>query len=110
MERQSTLIKGVKSISDVVTNSSDEVFAVKTDLPIEEIRTMWNTYMMEIGEEEYGTPSNPKWMGIYDSIIRRDSERPDEVIIEYPILCNVDDFRKRLEELFGEDNVIDFLH
>ena len=106
MERKSTL--KIRSISDVITNSSDEVYAVRTQLPPEVVGKMWYEFLESCNGnpgEDYGTQDDPNWSGVYDATIRE--QVPGVITIDYPVLCNVENFRSKLEELFGESNVID---
>jgi len=106
MERKSTL--KIRSISDVITNSSDEVYAVKTQLTPEEVEKKWNEFLESCNGkpgEDYGTQDNPNWVGVYDATIKEPI--PGIITIDYPVLCNVENFKSKLEELFGKEQVID---
>ena len=96
----------LKSKSDVVNNSSAEVYAVKTGLSAEEVEREWYSFLESCEEsKEYGTLDDPQWTGVFDATIKE--KEPGVVVIDYPVLCNIDGFKDKLEELFGNENVID---
>lgn len=96
----------IRSVSDVITNSSDEVYAVRTGLSAEEVEREWYSFLESCEEsEEYGTLNNPQWTGVFDATIKEPI--PGIITIDYPVLCNVENFKSKLEELFGKEQVID---
>ena len=56
MERKSTL--RIRSVSDVITNSSDEVYAVKTQLTPEEVEKKWNEFLESCSGKPGCNPAN----------------------------------------------------
>lgn len=92
------------SISDVITNSSSEVYIITTSLSPEEFRAKWNDQLEEWGvfEEQYYTPGDPTFLG---EIYRKNEHN---LVLDYSVLCNLDqDVYKKLVEWFGKDNVLD---
>ena len=99
----------LKSKSDVITNSSDEVYAIRTGLSPEEVTREWYSFLEnDEHSEDYGTYNDPEWTGVFDAIIKE--KEPGIIAIDYPVMCNVYGFRTCLEELFGKENVLDIQH
>lgn len=89
----------VQSVSDLITNSSSEVFTVYTSTPVEVIRGWFDNTLRSWGysEEE-----------MHDYTIRGNiyEDRPGIIVISYNIMCNVNEnIGRLLAETFGERNV-----
>ena len=91
----------IQSASDIITNSSSEVYQIKTDIPWLTFREMWDSILRSWGESEEDVRGDETISGI----IR---EEDGYLILAYDIVCNVDeDIFGKLKELFGEENVED---
>lgn len=93
------LIK-VQSASDIITNSSSEIYSIKTDTDVNIVRSLWDQILLN----EYGFEKD----NLEDETIRgkiyRDKETGN-IILDYNIMCNVDNVEDKLKEIFGKDNV-----
>ena len=99
----------IRSINDVITNSSDETFIVKTTMSPDEVQAKFEAYMEKFHPYEW----NEEWkeFGFRD----RDTYAPDryekasedEVEVSWDVMCNLDSPRKYMEECFGDDKVRD---
>ena len=99
----------IRSINDVITNSSDETFVIKTNLSPDEVQAKFEAYMEKYHEYEW----NEEWKeyGFCD----RSTYAPDSytetsdgnVMVSWDIMCNLDSPQKYLEECFGDENVED---
>jgi len=95
----------IKSINDVITNSSDETYIVKTPLSPLEVKEKFEKYMHDNHPDDWHECEyfgEDGYTFIPDSYI---SEEPGEVTIEWNVMCNLSDAYKYLQEVFGEDNV-----
>jgi hypothetical protein len=91
----------VQSVSDIITNSSSEVYQIKTNVPWLMFREMWDSILRSWGESEESIKNDETISGI----IR---EEDGYLILAYDIVCNVDhSIFGKLVELFGEENVKD---
>ena len=92
----------IRSITDVITNSSDEAYIIKTQLTPENVKAKYFNALYRLG---YGTEDRPRdsCCGIWDPNIHQAGE--GNVVIDYSVMCNVDDFYSILTEIFGPDNV-----
>ena len=91
----------VQSVSDIITNSSSEVYQIKTNVPWLMFREMWDSILRSWGESEEDIKNDETISGI----IR---EENGYIILDYSVVCNVDhSIFGKLVELFGEENVKD---
>jgi hypothetical protein len=91
----------IQSASDIITNSSSEVYQIKTDIPWLTFREIWDSILRYWGESEEDIRGDETISGT----IR---EEDGYLILAYDIVCNVDgDIFGKLKELFGEENVKD---
>lgn len=93
------LIK-IQSASDIITNSSSEIYSIKTDTDIDIVRSLWDQILLN----EYGFEKDT----LEDETIRGKIYRDEEtgnIILDYTIMCNVDNVEDKLKEIFGKDNV-----
>lgn len=90
----------VQSISDIITNSSSEVFTIHTDTPEYLIRDWLDDTLRVWGysEEEIVNDSTIRGL-VY-------SDTPGVVVISYGVMCNVDEsLYDLLVVTFGDKNV-----
>ena len=91
----------IQSITDVITNSSSEIFRIKSTMDTDTFKNIWHDILRihnyDISEDSYSTSTytgdyicqNGKWIEIH-----------------FSTMCNVDqDAREHLELLFGKDNI-----
>lgn len=91
----------IKSKTDVITNSSSESYIIKTSLETYDVKRIFYDYLEKTGD--YGTELEPIYTGIYDAYFEKVDE--DHVLVDYSVLCNIDDCEEILVELFGKENV-----
>jgi hypothetical protein len=95
------LIK-IQSVSDIITNSSSEIYQIKSDITETMFREIWDSVLRDWGypEEEINGDET-----IYGIIIRKDS---DYIILDYSVMCNLNhDAFDKLRDIFGTENVKD---
>lgn len=91
----------IKSKTDVITNSSDETYIIKTDLTEEEAKVLFYEYMEKNHHEEW---NNTEWRFLEPDLIYRDNKK-GSIIFEWSILCNLDDAYGYLCDVFGKEFV-----
>lgn len=98
----------IRSINDVITNSSDETFVIKTKLSPDEVQAKFEAYMEKFHQYEW----NEEWKEY--GFRNRETYAPDSyktiddgVLISWDVMCNLDAPQKYLEECFGDENVKD---
>lgn len=89
----------IQSFSDIITNSSSELFTIKTNMSARAFRDIWNRYLDKRGYNHY--------FGGYETYHGHiDEEEPGVLTLEYPDMCNLErEDYEWLEKLFGEENV-----
>ena len=90
----------IQSVSDIITNSSSEVFTIHTGTPAEVIEDWFHTRLQRWGysEEEIRNDST-----IGGNIYQLS---PGTVMISYSVMCNVgEDIYSLLAATFGHENV-----
>lgn len=90
----------IQSVSDIITNSSSEVFTIHTGTPAEIIEDWFHTCLQRWGYSEDEIS--------YDSTIRGNiyQEGPGVVVISYGVMCNVNEsIYELLANTFGNENV-----
>lgn len=90
----------IQSISDIITNSSSEVYTVYTDTPVDVVREWFHSILRKWGYSQDDID--------YDSTIGGCIYENDfgEVVISYSIMCNInEDIYSVLTATFGERNV-----
>lgn len=99
------MVLKVRSKTDVITNSSSEVYMIRNSGKACDIMAKFQEYLEEHAEE-YGLedPDRCEWIGIWDYYAE---DKEDGVEFGYEVLCNLDDCYGYLCELFGKDNVED---
>lgn len=93
----------IKSLVDIITNSSSECYQIKNTQGItaEEFKEKWFNELVRQGvydkESSFAT----------DTFLLGDIYSEDDYLyLDYPVLCNIDfDILKVLKEWFGENNV-----
>ena len=94
----------IKSVTDVITNSSSECFLVITKDSDEEVKNKWlnfiekNDLYFYLDGEKY---TNGISDGFYCTKIA-----PKVVKLDYSVICNILCCFENLEKCFGEGNVI----
>ena len=91
----------IQSLSDIITNSSSEVYRVKTDIETWMFDDIWNKVLKDWGysDEEIRDDST------ISGYIHREG---DYIILDYSIMCNLDfSAEEKLNEIFGKENVKD---
>ena len=99
----------IRSINDVITNSSDETFIIRTKLSPDEVQAKFEAYMEKFHSYEW----NDEWKEY--GFVDRHTYAPDsytktddgDVMVSWDIMCNLDAPQKYLEECFGDENVED---
>jgi hypothetical protein len=97
----------IKSIIDVITNSSSECFQIKNTLKLteDEFREKWDKEIKDLG---YFNESGNCIYGEYlDYTVRGEIYSEGEYLyLDYPVMCNIDqDIKEILENWFGKGNV-----
>lgn len=88
----------IQSISDIITNSSSELYTIKSDVPDKQFREMWNEKLRELGFSEDDI--------FYDETIGGEIYMENgKLYLDYPVMCNVENIENYLYEWFGRDNV-----
>ena len=93
----------IKSLVDIITNSSSECYQIKNTQGItaEEFKEKWFNELVRQGvyDKESSFATDTTLLGdIYSE--------DDYLYLDYPVLCNIDfDILKVLKEWFGENNV-----
>ena len=90
----------IQSVSDIITNSSSEVFTIHTGTPAEVIEDWFHTRLKRWGYSEDEIS--------HDSTIRGNiyQESPGVVVISYSVMCNVNEsIYDLLVSTFGDGNV-----
>ncbi len=91
----------IQSVSDIITNSSSEIYQIKSNIPVYYFREIWNSILRNWGYSEEDIEN--------DCTISGDiREKGEYIILDYSIMCNLDEsVERKLVELFGEENVKD---
>lgn len=93
----------IKSITDVITNSSSECFLIITKDSEEDVKNKWLEFIEKNDLYFY-------WDGVkHTTGISNGFEctrmSPEVIKLDYVVLCNVDNCLENLEKCFGEGNV-----
>lgn len=92
----------IQSVSDIITNSSSEIYQIKSDITETMFREIWNSVLRDWGYSEEDIENDDT---IYGIIRRKDN---DYIILDYSIMCNLDfDALGKLRDIFGTENVKD---
>lgn len=101
MKKKIKLQIPVQTASDVITNSSSEIYQIKSDIEVTMFRELWNDILRRWGctEDEI---LNDETIG--GKIYRENNS----LILDYGIVCNLDqDVFDKLRDIFGNENVKD---
>ena len=101
METRKKFAIKIQSLSDLITNSSSEVYRIKSNVETWMFREMWDGILKNWGYSEEEIRD--------DSTISGDIRREgDYIILDYSIMCNLDySAEEKLNEIFGKENVKD---
>ena len=92
----------IQSVSDIITNSSSEIYQIKSDITETMFREIWDSVLRDWGYSEEDIKNDDT---IYGIIRRKDN---DYIILDYSIMCNLDhDALDKLRDIFGTENVKD---
>lgn len=98
----------IKSIVDVITNSSSECYTVKSNLDLGTVSDMVMDYIenkIVTGQDEYY--KDWKECCTDDTVVPVVEGANGVYHVDWDVLCNLDDAHGMLCELFGEENVTD---
>lgn len=91
----------IQSISDIITNSSSEVFTIYTTMSDSDFREWWSEVLEQLGYTRDEIEGNVTIGGIVYQ------EGSNEIELSYSGMCNVsDDIGSILRSEFGKNNVI----
>lgn len=91
----------IQSVSDIITNSSSEIYQIKSNIPVYYFREIWDSILRNWGYSEEDIENDSTISGI----IREEGEY---IILDYSIMCNLNEsVEGKLAELFGSENVKD---
>lgn len=89
----------LQSVSDIITNSSSEIFQIKAEMPEHTFYGIWTRLL-----NKYEKGWNHS--GIKDTYLGYFEVENEYIILRFPSMCNIGyDMREALEELFGKGNV-----
>lgn len=95
----------IKSITDVITNSSDETYIVKAGLSAIEVSEAFDKYMMENHRDEWATDENTWDPSGHTYVPDSYTDTPEGVVVSWDVMCNLNDAEEYLKECFGEDAI-----
>lgn len=91
----------IQGVSDIITNSSSEIYQIKSNIPVEFFREIWDNILRNWGYTEEDIESD-------STISGHIREENDYIILDYSIMCNINEsVEEKLIELFGSNNVKD---
>ena len=91
----------LQSVSDIITNSSSEIYQIKSDIPVYFFRDIWNNILKHWGYSEEEINDDCTISGII-------TENNGYITLSYDIMCNINEnIEEKLVELFGRENVKD---
>lgn len=96
----------IKSQTDVITNSSDETYIIKTTKTADEVEKIFYEYMEKYHEEEWNHRYErdfPDRATMYPDFIEQ--VRPGAVRISWDSMCNLDNAEKYIKEAFEGEPV-----
>lgn len=89
----------LQSASDVITNSSSEIYTIKSRVGEKFLRSWWDAKLKELGYA-------PEDIADDEFIAGRIYEEDGYLVLSYPILCNIsEDIFNILSEQFGDKNI-----
>lgn len=91
----------VQSVSDVITNSSSEIYQIKSDIDVFMFRDLWDDVLTEWGYTKEEIQADDTVGGV---IYKEDGY----LILSYSSVCNLDQcVFDKLRDIFGNENVKD---
>jgi hypothetical protein len=89
----------LQSASDIITNSSSEIYTIKSGVGEDFLRSWWDAKLKELGY-------SPKDIADDEFIAGRIYEENGYLVLSYPIMCNIsEDIFDILLKRFGAKNV-----
>lgn len=89
----------LQSASDIITNSSSEIYTIKSGVGEDFLRSWWDAKLKELGY-------SPKDIADDEFIAGRICEENGHLVLSYPIMCNIsEDIFDILSKQFGAKNV-----
>lgn len=96
----------IQSFSDIITNSSSEIFIINTPMSKDKFENWWRKTLKEY-EPWYRESLTNKYWHNTDDTFGVVEEKNGGIEVGYPVICNVgQEARKQLENKFGKENVI----
>lgn len=100
----------IKSLIDVITNSSSECYQIKntSGMTTEEFREKWFEELIRQGlfEKDGNCLDEFCKNSLQDTLLGYIYSEGEYLYLDYPVMCNIDfDILKVLKEWFGNDNV-----
>lgn len=92
----------IRSVSDVITNSSSESYIIKNSGNKFDVEEAFDKFMKKNHNDEWDETT--EWSS-YKPDQYVDGPEDGDVTIDWLVLCNLDDAYKYLQECFGEENV-----
>lgn len=89
----------VQTFSDVITNSSSEIYTIKSDIGVDYLREWWDNKLRSLGYSEEEIKNDDTIGGdIYSG--------ENCIVLSYAVMCNVsENILKILASEFGEFNI-----
>lgn len=90
----------LQSVSDVITNSSSEIYTIKTNVGAQFLRNWWNSKLLTLGYTQEQIDEDDSIGGcIYE-------DGDGYLVLSYSVMCNVDEsISAILRAEFGAYNV-----
>lgn len=89
----------VQTFSDVITNSSSEIYTIKSDIGVDYLREWWDNKLLSLGYSEEEIKN--------DSTIGGDIYSDENcIVLSYAVMCNVsENILEILASKFGKSNI-----
>lgn len=96
----------IKSINDVITNSSDEAYIVKNSGDSKTIEELFGKFMAKHHRDEwYSLGDYFRWPCMQPDRYKDLSD--GSVLVDWTVMCNLGDAQGYLEDCFGKENILD---
>ena len=92
----------IRSVSDVITNSSSESYIIKNSGNKFDVEEAFDKFMKKNHNDEWDETT--EWSS-YKPDQYVDGPGDGDITIDWLVVCNLDDAYKYLRECFGEENV-----
>ncbi len=90
----------IQSVSDLITNSSSEIYTINTDISIDLFKDWYYNCLLCWGYSENTIFSDRTISGYIYQV------DPETIVLSYGVMCNVDeDIYGLLRNMFGKENV-----